>query len=125
MTASLYHLFAWAIEDRRQIFCTYDGYRREMCPIILGHSDGRAKALVWQFGGETSKGRDRGLGWKCLFLAGITNAKLVEGEWKAGSRHQQNQSCISDVDYDANPTSPYYPTHSLGELRGTLEPSPG
>jgi hypothetical protein len=59
MPNSTYRLFAWAIENRVALCCRYQGHPREICPIILGHSDGREKVLAWQMRGETSEGRLR------------------------------------------------------------------
>jgi hypothetical protein len=114
-----YKLVAWAIDNRSRILCTQNGYPREICPIILGHSDGEEKALVWQVGGETSSGPLRRPGWKCFLLTNVADARLGEGAWQAGSRHHNAQSCVKEVDYDANPNSPYHPQHSLGGLVGT------
>src|SRR5215471_12415944 len=33
-----YRLFERAMIERKQIVCTYNGKRREVCPVILGHS---------------------------------------------------------------------------------------
>ena len=38
MPSSTYLLFALAMAERKQIVCFYQGYRRELCPIILGHT---------------------------------------------------------------------------------------
>jgi len=43
MPSSIYDLFAQAMLERKQIVCTYNGYRRELCPIILGHSQRQRK----------------------------------------------------------------------------------
>ena len=56
MSSSTYHLFAWAIENHARISFEYDGVMREVCPTILGHSGGAETALVWQVGGQTSRG---------------------------------------------------------------------
>src|SRR5438034_8485503 len=51
-----YRLFEQAMLQRKQIVCVYKGERRELCPIILGHSQGEERALTYQFaGGSTSK----------------------------------------------------------------------
>jgi len=54
--------------ERQQILCSYNGYRREICPVILGHTRGQEKALTFQFGGESVKGLPQGGEWRCLFL---------------------------------------------------------
>jgi hypothetical protein len=82
------------------------------CPIILGHSDGAEKALTFQFEGSGSKGAVRGE-WKCLVLAEVSNAELIDGPWLTGERHSQSQSCVKDVDLDINPDSPYNPKRQL------------
>jgi hypothetical protein len=117
MSNSTYRLFAWAIENRMPLLCRYQGHSREICPIILGESDGQEKALVRQTGGRTSKGPLRKPNWKCFNLSEIADVQLHDGAWQTGERHQQAQSCVKIVDYDANERSPYGPRHSLGELR--------
>ena len=107
MPSATYQLLARAIRERKQMLCSYDGYRREICPTILGHSDGREKALVFQFAGETSKGPLKDPDWKCFEVAAVTNAKLRDGPWFTGRRHQQSQSCVKNVDLDVNPDNPY------------------
>ncbi len=55
MPSPTYELFREAMAGKKQIVCTYNGLRREVCPVILGHSRvGEEKALTYQFGGDTS-----------------------------------------------------------------------
>jgi hypothetical protein len=123
MTSRAYTLFAWAIENRSRIRCLLNRRPREICPIILGHSDGLEKALVWQVGGETSDGLLKRPGWKCFLLSNAEGVSLSEGSWLTGTSHLSRQSCVKEVDYDANPASPYHPQQSLGGLRGTPPPA--
>jgi uncharacterized protein YutE (UPF0331/DUF86 family) len=108
-----YRLFERAMAERKQIVCVYDGYRRELCPIILGHSQGEEKALTYQFGGESKSRLPRGGEWKCLWLSGVSDAQLRDGPWHVRSRHTQRQSCVEIVDLDVNPDSPYNPKRRL------------
>lgn len=108
MPSATYRLFRKAIVAKKQIVCIYQGFDREVCPILLGHTDGEEKALVWQFGGCTSRGDVRRPGeWKCLALAQVGDAVLRDGSWKSGGSHRSSQSCVADVAYDVNPDSPY------------------
>jgi hypothetical protein len=116
MPSSTYRLFAQAIEKRQLIACSYGGHSREICPIILGHTKTVEKALVYQTGGRTSQGSVREGEWKCFELSKVSGAHPCSGAWQAGTSHQQRQTCVEEVDYDVNPTSPYNPTHSLGRL---------
>ena len=106
--SATYKLFEQAIRQRRQIVCLYRGYRRELCPVILGHKkNGDEAALTFQFAGESGSGLPRGGEWRCLLLSEVSNAELRDGRWHAGSRHRQPQSCVDIVDLDVNPESPY------------------
>jgi hypothetical protein len=108
-----YRLFEQAMLEKKQILCTYDGYHRELCPIILGHSNGKEKALTYQFGGEGRSILLPGGDWRCLFLANVTEVRLRKGRWYAGGSHRQPSSCVEEVDLDVNPDSPYNPKRLL------------
>jgi hypothetical protein len=91
----------------------YDGYPRELCAIILGHSQGQEMALTYQFAGESSRGLPRGGQWRCLRLSKVNDIQLRDGPWIAGSGHTQPQGCVEVVDLDVNPESPYRPRRSV------------
>jgi hypothetical protein len=103
MASATYALFRKAILDEKQVACTYDGHARELCPHIIGHSDGQEKVLAFQFAGETSKGKlPPGGAWKCMFLAQVREARLRDGPWREGKSHKQTQACVRDIDLDIN-----------------------
>jgi hypothetical protein len=106
--SATYRLFERAMRERKPVVCMYQGHPRAICPIILGHTDGAEKALTFQFEGSGSKGPVRGQ-WKCLALAEVSNAEIIDGPWHSGGAHSQSQSCVKDVDLDVNPESPYRP----------------
>jgi hypothetical protein len=111
--SAVYHLFARAMAERKQIVCTYDGYIRELCPVILGHTDGEEMALAYQFAGGSRSGLPEGGNWKCLRLSRVNEARLRSGDWRADSNHTRSQQCVRDVDLDVNPASPYSPKRRL------------
>jgi hypothetical protein len=111
--SSVYKLFEEAITRRKQILCTYQGRPRELCPIILGHSQGREKALTYQFGGQSNKGLPPAGQWRCLWLSEVSKVRLRDGPWHAGDSHNQPQGCVEVVDLDVNPASPYNPKRHL------------
>jgi len=113
MPSRTYSLFAEAMAARKQIFCTYDGHPRELCPIILGHSQGEEKALTFQFGGRSSTGLPPGGQWRCLFLSKVRDVELRDGAWQTRDSHTQPQGCVEIVDLDVNPASPYAPKRRL------------
>ena len=113
MPSRVYDLFHQAMAGRKQIVCTYGGFGRELCPIILGHSGGEEKALTYQFGGQSKSGLPPGGEWRCLWLSKVSHVELRDGTWCAGSSHTQPQGCVEIVDFDVNPSSPYNPKRRL------------
>jgi hypothetical protein len=111
--SSNYRLFGQAMRERRPVFCMYEGYPRELCPIILGHSQHQEKVLTYQFGGQSKSGLPREGQWRCLWLAKVSAAQLHDGLWRTGSSHTQPQGCVEIVDLDVNPLSPYQPKRRL------------
>ena len=109
MPSLTYKLFEQAMRGRQQVVCTYGGHRRELCPVILGHSQDQEKALTFQFGGSSNSGLPRGGEWRCLWLSKVSGVKLRDGPWLSGSSHSQPQGCVEVVDLDVNPVSPYKP----------------
>jgi hypothetical protein len=116
MSSRAYELFAEAMAARKPVVCMYQGHPRALCPIILGHTDGVEKALTWQFEGSGSGGPVHGQ-WKCLSLAEVSSAEMIDGPWRSGGEHRRSQSCVKDVDLDVNPDSPYTPKRRLPRLR--------
>jgi hypothetical protein len=108
-----YAAFEQAIRRRKQIVCTYGGYPRGICPIILGHSQGEEKALTYQFGDRSKSGLPPRGEWRCLWLSKVSNIELRDGPWFAGSSHTQPQGCVEVVDLDVNPSSPYHTARSV------------
>lgn len=120
MPSPCYDLFEQAMRLRKQIICMYEGYPRELCPIILGHSQGEEKALTYQVGGKSKSGLPRKGEWRCLFLSKVGNAQLRDGPWRAGSLHNQRQGCVQIVDLDVNPSSPYRPKRLVSSSRSPV-----
>jgi hypothetical protein len=104
---------------RQPIACLYQGHPRAICPTVLGHSNGAEMALVWQFAGSGSQGVVSGQ-WKCLALAEVANAEMMEGPWRTGEQHRSAQTCVKNVDLDMNPDSPYAPKRKLPPTRPQL-----
>jgi hypothetical protein len=100
VSSATYSLFGQAMRMQKQIACIYGGHPRELCPVILGHSQGQEKALTYQVGGKSKSGLPRAGEWRCLFLSKVSNAQLREGPWLIGSSHTHPQGCVQIVDLD-------------------------
>src|SRR5581483_6668893 len=94
------------MRTQKQILCRYDGYVRELCPIILGHSQGQKKALTYQFAGQSRSVLPPDGQWRCLWLDKVSNVQLRDGPWHAGKAHTQPQGCVHVVDLDVNHQAP-------------------
>jgi len=117
MASRNYAMFERAMRLRKPLHCIYDGFPRELCSIILGHSQGEEKALTYQFAGKSSRGLPRGGQWRCLWLSKVSDIQLRDGPWIAGSSHTQPQGCVEVVDLDVNRSSPYQPKRSIEQPR--------
>jgi len=103
------------MEQRQLVACTYKNLRRELCPVVLGWSDGREKLLAYQTGGASSRPLTTAdTRWRCLFVDEIAHAAVREGWPRIDVPHQSTQSCVRDVDLDINPASPLRPQRRLG-----------
>jgi hypothetical protein len=113
MASPAYKQFAQAMAMKKQIVCEYKGFTRELCPVILGYTRGKERALTFQVGGQSKSGLPPNGEWRCLWLEEVDNLRLREGPWRAGDRHTQPQGCVEEVDLDVNPASPYNPRRRL------------
>jgi len=102
MPSAAYNLIRQAILAERPVTCVYQGHRRVVCPIIVGHRNGEEKALTFQVGGTSGSGLPPGGEWRCLYLARVHDVRIVDGPWREGDRHTAPQSCVEDVDIDIN-----------------------
>ncbi|MGC2774381.1 MAG: hypothetical protein WA418_01960 [Bradyrhizobium sp.] len=113
MPSPTYQLIMQAMVARQQVLCTYGGFVRALCPIILGHTSGRERVLAFQFAGGASSGLPPGGQWKCFDIAGMSEVELREGRWHSGRSHRQPQYCVAEVELDVNPDSPYEPKRGM------------
>ncbi|MFL6835177.1 MAG: hypothetical protein ACJ8F0_21585 [Xanthobacteraceae bacterium] len=64
---------------------------------------GLERALVFQFGGDsTSKRLPRDGAWRCFDVSKMADVRLRDGRWRSGIQHRKAQVCIQLVDVDVN-----------------------
>lgn len=101
MNGDTYAVLRDAVLNQKQVVCNYRGYRREMCPHVLGRNrQGGEQVLSFQFAGESSSGLPLGGEWRCMPVDGITDAQSREGEWHTSHRHTQPQTCVAEIDVE-------------------------
>ena len=117
MPSSTYELFVKAMVEEKQVSCVLKRLPRVLSVIILGHTDGKERALTWQTGGESSKPLPPPGAWRAVTLAEVTDASLLDSKLRRGTRKSGTQHWVVDVDLDVNPDSPYQPRRQLEGLR--------
>jgi hypothetical protein len=81
MPSEQYQRIWHAVRKHEPLSFSYRGKFREALPVILGYSsDGREAAMVYQTGGQTSRGRTLP-GWRCFYLADVRDIKSRKGGW--------------------------------------------
>lgn len=99
MSSSAYAILRSALINRQQVVCSYHGFRREICPHVIGWKDGREHILVFQFGGQSQRGLPLGGEWRCLDISEISDIRVQPGPWYSGTtQHHRPQSCVDTID---------------------------
>ncbi|HDZ8844650.1 hypothetical protein ACK317_01775 [Aeromonas dhakensis] len=101
MRSKVYDIIKSAIANKQQVFATYDGRHREMCPHVIGTKNGVEQALFFQFGGDSSKGAittDTKDNWRCVTLAKLSDVTVKDGEWHTFGNHSMPSTCIDVID---------------------------
>ena len=100
VVTNVYDMLRQAIVNRNQVVCMYRGYYRECCPHAIGLTHGIGRILVYQFGGESSRGLPVGGEWRCMDIGGLSGISVRCGPWHTGGRHTRPQTCVKQVDLD-------------------------
>src|ERR1017187_1276448 len=78
---------------------------RWFCPHRLGrNNEGRVRVLCYQYAGESSSGLQADgspENGRCIALEKLCRVRLLEGSWHTAPNHSRPQTCIVDVDVDA------------------------
>jgi hypothetical protein len=106
----IHSILSQAIQDKRPVSATYDGYLREFCPHVLGYKYGVLRVLGYQFGGDSSNGSVKGE-WKCFLVSQLHSLAFITGDWctDLASSHSLSQRCIDNVIAQVLPESGYRP----------------
>jgi hypothetical protein len=101
----IYRLVRTAVVNRHPVRATYHGRQRWLCPHRLGRNhSGEIRVLCYQYGGESSSGLQAAgspENWRCIALEKLTRVELLEDAWHTAPNHFRPQTCVTDVDVDA------------------------
>jgi hypothetical protein len=101
----MYRLIRTAVTGRRPISALYDRLPRLLCPHRLGRNRaGQARVLCYQYGGESSTELEPSgspANWRCMKLEKFSRVERLEAVWHTAPNHSRPQTCVTDVDVDA------------------------
>jgi len=98
-----YEIIRDAILTKKQVTAIYHGHYREMCPHAIGQKNGRAQALFYQFGGQSSSGLappGSPTNWRCIVIDELQDVKSRPGAWHTGDNHSRAQTCVGEIDVE-------------------------
>jgi hypothetical protein len=106
---AIHDFIAGAMLRKSPIQAVYKNHLRMLCPHLLGRNKGgRWQVLCYQFGGESSRGLERGessANWRCIPLNGLSSIELLDLPWHSGAKHSDVQTCIEYIEIDAEDPS--------------------
>jgi hypothetical protein len=104
-TAGMYKLVRSAVLGRRPMAASYRGRYRLLCPHRLGwNRKKQSRVLCYQYGGDSERGlapAGSPANWRCMAVDELSEVKLLEDVWRTASNHLRPQTCIAEVDVDA------------------------
>jgi len=98
-----------AIRLRKSVELTYNGEVRTVCPHALGPREQSTYVLVYQVKGPSTTGSySRGArnNWRCLDAALISEAAIVEDEWRTSNDGQRPHGCMETVECEVGEAPP-------------------
>ena len=102
----IYRLVWTAVANRKPISAVYKDRRRLLCPHRLGRNQAKQlRVLCYQCGGESESGLESmssPKNWRCIVLEKLRSVELSEASWKTAPNHCRPDSCVIEVDIDAD-----------------------
>jgi hypothetical protein len=101
----IYRLVRTAVVGKRSIRASYHGRDRWFCPHRLGRNhEGQMRVLSYQYAEESGSGLKAAgspANWRCIALEKLSRVELLEGAWQTAPNHSRPQTCVAEVDVDA------------------------
>jgi hypothetical protein len=101
----IYQLLRTAIVDKHPVRAAYNGRDRWFCPHRLGRNQqGHPRVLCYQYAGQSGSGLEAigsPANWRCIAVEKLSRVELLEGAWQTAPNHSRPQTCVAEVDVDA------------------------
>ena len=104
-TGETYKLVRSAVVGKTPMAASYRGRPRLLYPHRLGwNRKKQSRVLCYQYGGDSERGLEPAgspANWRCMAVDELSEVKLLEDIWRTAPNHWRPQTCIADVDVDA------------------------
>ena len=101
----IYRLVRTAVVSKRPLRAIYHGHDRWFCPHRLGRNhQGEIRVLCYQYAGKSGSGLHAAgspANWRCIALEKLSRVELLEDAWQTAPNHSRPQTCVAEVDVDA------------------------
>ena len=101
----IYRLVRAAVVGKHPIRATCHGCDRWFCLHRLGRNhQGQVRVLCYQYAGESERGLQADgspANWRCIALEKLSKVELQGGAWHTAPNHSRPQTCVAEVDVDA------------------------
>jgi hypothetical protein len=99
----IYSLIRQAILAKDILAVSYQDLVREMCPHVIGKTEGSPYVLMYQFAGESSRPLKRDgspENWRCLRIEEVSHVAVrkSDGEWHTALNYSAMQNCVDEID---------------------------
>ena len=102
----IYQLLRTAVVKRCPIRGVYDGRDRWFCPHRLGRNhEGQLRVLCYQYSGQSGSGlqpEGSPANWRCMAVEKLNRVELLDDAWHTAPNHSRPQTCVAEVDVDAD-----------------------
>lgn len=97
-----YVLIRRAILEKKIVRAIYHGLFREMCPHVLGTTNGKECALFYQFEGQSvsahiQPGRSKD-NWRCIDISELSDVTIEDGAWHSAPDGSRPIGCVVQID---------------------------
>lgn len=98
----IYALLQQAVLVKSCLSARYRGYRRLLCPYVLGRNNSdEHRVLAYQYGGSSASGLEyvgSPNNWRCIALEKLSDVSLIEDEWVEAPNQGAPQTCIATIE---------------------------
>jgi hypothetical protein len=98
---SNYSIIHKAIENKQQIFAIHNGYKRSLCPHVLGSIKGVSFVLFYQFAGESDSGlsKETDKNWRLFPVEDLREVQYIEGPFFPAGKSKADKTLFEKIDF--------------------------